>query len=122
MRTSIVSLSDLDLTCDPLTPDDMLPGHMRGGDNSRRMRYIRQELCNIIEYNLTPRQREYIVKHYWQDKSRSEIARERGVGPSQVTRSINTSQKIIRERLNAFMILYDRLERELLDEPPDSDC
>ena len=116
MRTNIVSLSDLNFTCDPDTPGDMLPEHLRSGDNSRRMRYLRQELCNIIENHLTSRQREYIVKHYWQGKSRSEIARERGIDASQITRSINASQKIIHKHLNAFLTLYDRLERDLLDE------
>ena len=116
MKTSTVSMSDLDLVRDTLTPEDMLPGYLRGGDNSRRLRYLKRELCRVVESNLTERQRECIVKHYWQGKRRCEIAKERGVGPAQVTRSISASQKIIREHLDAFLVLYDRLERELLDE------
>jgi len=80
------------------------------------MRYMQSELLYIVDRCLTTRQRDCIMKHYWQGMRRSEIAREYGIGPSQVTKSINASKKIIRERLEQFLSIYDRLERELLDE------
>ena len=116
MKTSLVSLSCLDALADSSTPQSLLPGYLRVGDNSRRMRYLKRELRHIIDFCLTERQRECVMKHYWHGMRRSDIAKEQGVGPSQVTKSIGASQKIIHERLEQFLSIYDRLERELLDE------
>jgi len=116
LKRSLVSLSSLDVLADPLTPEKLLPVYLRYRDNSRRMRYLKRELRRIVANCLSERQRECVMKHYWQGMRRSDIAREQGIGPSQVTKSIGASEKIIRERLEQFLAIYDRLERELLDE------
>ena len=116
MKTSVVSISMLGSMTDSETPPEFLPEHLRGGDNARRMRYLKRELKHVMESCLSEKQRECLRKHYWQGMRRSDIAREHGVGASQVTKSIDASQKIIRERLEAFLAIYDRLERDLLDE------
>jgi DNA-directed RNA polymerase specialized sigma subunit len=116
MRTSIISLSSIENFDDAATLPMMLPEHLRGGDNSRRMRYLKRELRRVIEQHLNEKQRECLLKHYWQGMRRSDIAREQGIGPSQVTKSIEAAQKIIRERLGDFLAIYDSLEREFLRE------
>jgi DNA-directed RNA polymerase specialized sigma24 family protein len=116
MKTSVISISSLDNLIDGETPSEFLPEHLRGGDNARKIRYLKQELMRVIDCCLTENQREYLLKHYWRGTRRSDIAREHGVGAAQVTKSIHAAQKIIRERLLDFIAVYDRLERDLLDE------
>jgi DNA-directed RNA polymerase specialized sigma24 family protein len=116
MKTSVVSISGLDNLTDGATPPQFLPKHLRGRDNARRIRYLKRELRRVIENCLTEKQREYLMKHYWHGMRRSDIAREHGVGAAQITKSIGAAQKIIQERLDGFLAIYDRLERDLLDE------
>ena len=55
-----------------------------------------QRIRRVIEMELTERQRETILAYYFQDKSIPEIAAERGVHKSSVSRCLHRAERKIR--------------------------
>ena len=51
---------------------------------------------NVIEQELTQKQREIILAYYFQDKSIPEIAAERGIHKSSVCRCLQRAEKRVR--------------------------
>ena len=55
-----------------------------------------QRLRRVIEQELTPRQRDTILAYYFQDKSIAQIAQERGVNKSTVSRCLKRAEQRVR--------------------------
>ena len=112
---NIVCLASLERTPDTSTPIALMPPHLRGGNNARRLMHLKSEMRYVIEQRLTESQRKCIVMHYWHNMRRKDIADALGISPPQVTKNIQNAENLIREHLEHFDLCYNRLERELLD-------
>ena len=55
-----------------------------------------QRLRRVIEQELTPRQRDTILAYYFQDKSIAQLAQERGVNKSTVSRCLKRAEQRVR--------------------------
>ena len=55
-----------------------------------------QRIRRVIEMELTKKQREVILAYYFQDKSISEIAAERGIHKSSACRCLRRAEKKVR--------------------------
>lgn len=58
-----------------------------------------RRLRRVMELELTPVQREILIAYYFQEKNIPLIARERGVCPSTVSRTLHRAEKRIRRCL-----------------------
>ena len=58
-----------------------------------------RRLRRVIELELTPVQREILIDYYFQEKNIPLIARERGVCPSTVSRTLHRAENRIRRCL-----------------------
>ncbi len=58
-----------------------------------------QRLRRVIEAELTQNQREILIAYYFQEKSMSQIARERGVCASTVCRTLHRAENRVRRCL-----------------------
>ena len=70
-----------------------------GGDNSAERGYVLSNLNTAICEELTDRQREYIKHYYIDGKSMSDIAREKGVCVSTVSRTLERARNRLRRCL-----------------------
>ena len=70
-----------------------------GEDNSLQMERLRRNLRRAREQELTPRQRQMLELHYDQRLSVTEIAKELGLHPSTVSRTLERA----RERLRRYL-------------------
>lgn len=59
-----------------------------------------KRLRKVMEEELTPLQRETVIACYFQQKSQTEFARERGVNKSTVCRSLKGAEQRLRRFLN----------------------
>ena len=66
-----------------------------GEDNSRQLKKAKQILRRVMEEELTPLQLEYMTRHYFGRESMTQIARERGVNKSSVSRGIKHGRERI---------------------------
>jgi RNA polymerase sigma factor (sigma-70 family) len=64
-----------------------------GLTNHREVDKARYMLDNAIETMLTEKQKRCVKMHYYQEKSMRDIAKELGVNPSTVTRTIQSAKK-----------------------------
>ena len=55
-----------------------------------------QRIRRVIEKELTPKQREVILAYYFQDKNIPQIAAERGIRKSSVSRCLRRAEKKVR--------------------------
>lgn len=69
------------------------------GDNSERLERLRRNLRQARERELTPRQRQLLELHYDQGLSVCAIARQLGVCPSTVSRTLRRAQERLRRCL-----------------------
>lgn len=58
-----------------------------------------RRLRRVMELELTPVQREILIAYYFQEKNIPQIARERGVCPSTVSRTLHRAENRIRRCL-----------------------
>lgn len=58
-----------------------------------------RRLNRVIEMELTQVQREILVAYYFQNKTMTRIARERGICPSSVCRTLHRAEKRVRRCL-----------------------
>lgn len=58
-----------------------------------------KRLHRVIEAELTQKQREILVAYYFQDKSMTQIARERGISVSTVSRTLHRAEVRVRRCL-----------------------
>ena len=58
-----------------------------------------QRLRRVIERELTPKQRDTILAYYFQDKNIPEIAAERGIHKSSVSRCLHRAENRVRRCL-----------------------
>ena len=65
---------------------------------------------------LPPLQRDCIIMYFWKGMRNGDIALMLGVTPPAVSKSISAALETIREHLEWFCGIYDRLERDLLEE------
>ena len=58
-----------------------------------------KRLSRVIEMELTDTQRQILVAYYFQNQTMAQIARERGVCPSTVCRTLHRAEKRVRRCL-----------------------
>lgn len=58
-----------------------------------------RRLQRVVEQELTDIQREVLVAYYFQEKTQAQIARERGVCPSTVSRTLRRAERRVRRCL-----------------------
>lgn len=58
-----------------------------------------RRLQRVVEGELTPVQREILVAYYFQEKTMAQIARERGICPSTVCRTLRRAEERVRRCL-----------------------
>lgn len=58
-----------------------------------------KRLSRVIEMELTDAQRQILVAYYFQNQTMAQIARERGVCPSTVCRTLHRAEKRVRRCL-----------------------
>ncbi|MCM1330395.1 MAG: sigma-70 family RNA polymerase sigma factor [Ruminococcus sp.] len=73
------------------------------GSNSARHSLILKVLRNVVENEISPRQRQVIILYYFQKMNISEIACELGVNKSTVSRTVSRGRRNIMERLKYFV-------------------
>lgn len=68
-----------------------------GNENrgEQRLSKVKKIVWRAIDSELTPNQRELLTEHYFNNKTMTEIARERGINKSTVSRSIKASREKI---------------------------
>lgn len=59
----------------------------------------RKRLQNVIDNELTPRQRQILLAYYFQNQNQAQIARELGVHRSTVNRTLQRAEKRVRRCL-----------------------
>ena len=64
-----------------------------GISNSNDVNMAKDLLLDAIETVLTEKQKKYVKMHYFMDKPMNQIAKELGVNPSTVTRTIQSAKK-----------------------------
>lgn len=64
-----------------------------GISNSNDVNMAKDLLLNAIDTVLTEKQKKYVKMHYFMDKPMNQIAKEFGVNPSTVTRTIQSAKK-----------------------------
>lgn len=64
-----------------------------GISNSNDVNMAKNLLLNAIDTVLTEKQKKYVKMHYFMDKPMNQIAKELGVNPSTVTRTIQSAKK-----------------------------
>ena len=69
------------------------------GDNSETLERLRRNLRKARTAELTPRQQELLHMHFDEGKSIRQIARELGVAPSTVSRTVNRAKDRLRRCL-----------------------
>ncbi len=74
--------------------------NMRGrADNRRQRERIKRILMKVIQEQLSEKQREYLLLHYAEGKSFSQIGREKGKDNSTVCRTVQRAVSNIREKM-----------------------
>ncbi len=92
----------------------LLPSHLRvGGDNGLKLRHLRLALRAALETRLTKTQREYLRLFYCDNKNKSEIAKLCGAGSSAVCKTMKSAEKEIREYVELYMTVCERVRRDL---------
>jgi len=88
---------DFDLLADKISLEW---ANMRSGaDNQRQLERMKRILMQVIREQLSEKQREYLLLHYVEGKSYSQIAREKGRDNSTVCRTVQRAVSNIRERM-----------------------
>jgi len=70
--------------------------HWRTGDgdsNAERVARVISHLPRAMEHELTPRQRQILELHFYEDLTVTQIARKLGIHPSTVSRSLQRSAR-----------------------------
>ena|GEM_PF-833801 len=96
------------------TDPRLLPTSFRRTDNSRRVRHYKRAVKIAIKKCLTETQRQQLKMFYWQGLNKSEIAARQGKGCSAVTKSLRASENAIREFVEMYLDIYDKVEQEWL--------
>lgn len=63
------------------------------GDNGEALERLRKNLPRAVIEELTPMQAEMVIQHFYEGKSMRQIAKERGVNESTVSRTIARAKK-----------------------------
>lgn len=66
-------------------------------------RVLKQALLQVLEEELSLKQKRYLTRYYYQEESMTQIAREYGVNKSTVSRTIARGRKRLEERLEFLM-------------------
>lgn len=70
-----------------------------GEDNAEQLERLRRNLRRARELELTPCQRQVVDMHFEREMSVTEIARELGVNPSSVSRTLGRAKQTLRRCL-----------------------
>lgn len=76
-------------------------------DNSSELEYMKKTLKRLIDNELTERQKEIALMHYYQSKSISEIAGKLKINKSTVSRSLKSTANRLRKYLQYCVINND---------------
>lgn len=79
--------------------------------NVQYLRCLKECLKIAMEKEITKYQKEVLEEYYYQDKMMLEIARERGVGISVISRQIKAAKEKIRSKLEYFEAIYKVCKR-----------
>ena len=74
--------------------------------NAQYLRCLKACLKIAMEKEITPYQKEVLEEYYYQNKMMLEIAKERGVNISTISRQIKQAKEIIRSKLEYFEAIY----------------
>jgi predicted DNA-binding protein YlxM (UPF0122 family) len=95
----------------------LLPRHLRGvGDNSREVRKLRLALRAAMETRLNAAQREHLTLYYGENKTKTEIGELLGVGSSTVCKTLKAAENAVREYVELYMSVCERVRRDILQE------
>ncbi len=95
----------------------LLPSHLRiGGDNSQQLRHLRLALRAALETRLTETQREQLRLFYCENMNKTDIGKLWGVGSSTVCKTIKNAENEIREYVELYMAICERVKRDLMRE------
>lgn len=72
-------------------------------NNRARLSVVTHALRDAIDTELTPRQREVLLMHYFDHLSGTEIAMRLGVNPSTVTRLLQRGKERLRKALRFYV-------------------
>lgn len=111
---SDLSFSDLDIYPDPNTPEYLLPGHLRRGDNSR------EELCRKVALRLATRhlsqkQREALHMRYGLGLSFRKLSEELGISRSAAEKRIKRSQETLKMLIELCMLVQKEMGKKERD-------
>lgn len=71
--------------------------------NSARIQLMKRALSKVIQQDLTPRQRQVILLYYYEGLTMTEIARQLGIDPSTVSRTVSRGRRNILNYLKYFL-------------------
>ncbi len=71
--------------------------------NSARIQQMKRALSKVIQQDLTARQRQVILLYYYEGLTMSEIARQLGIDPSTVSRTVSRGRRNILNYLKYFL-------------------
>ena len=111
---SDMSFGELDFYPDPSTPEYLLPGHLRRGDNSR------EELCRRVALRLavgqlSQKQRQALHMRYNLGLSFRGLAAELGVSRSAAEKRIRRSQETLRTMIELCVLVQKELGKKAED-------
>jgi hypothetical protein len=100
---------------DPGTDRRLLPDTVWPRDNERRLRYCKSAVVWGMG-RLKPEYQEQLHLFYSEGLTKREIANRLHISSSAVSRSIQRGEDKLRNYAAMYMEVYDKLERELLQE------
>ena len=111
---SNLSFSDLDIYPDPNTPKDLLPGHLRRGDNSR------EELCRKVALRLasgylSQKQLEALHMRYTMGMSFRKMSAALGISRSAAEKRIKRSQETLKTLIELCMLVQKEMGKKESD-------
>ena len=112
---SNLSFSGLDFYPDPGTPEYLLPGYMRRGDNSR------EELCRRVALRLaleqlSVKQREALHMRYSLGLSFRGVATRLGISRSAAENRVRRSQETLRAMIELCVLVQKELSKKETDQ------
>ncbi len=98
MKNRVIHISDLN--SDKISFEKSL---MNGDDNSEKRQKVLKILMDVIDNDLTDRQRHCLLEYYFKGKKMKTIARELGITPPVVTRHIQMGASKLYKTVKYYM-------------------
>lgn len=78
-------------------------------ENGIDMKLIKKALVYVINQELSPKQRQYVIMYYGENLNMEEIAKRCGVSKSTVSRTVSRARKNIADRIG-ILIKFKKTE------------